>query len=133
MGSRFLTFVAYVLLGFALMKWSDDREPELYVPPLAPVGYRAPAGRPSAVTMAETSASAAPYSQQNPNYDWRTNAEDWRFQLVACLPFGLLYIMISLLQKTTLAEQRAEEEECEITAISGMVPPEYCSQTLAMA
>ena len=27
--------------------------------------------------------------QQNPNYDWRTNAEDWRFQLVACLPFGL--------------------------------------------
>jgi hypothetical protein len=159
MGSRFLTFVACVLLGFVLLNSSGDAGPELYVSPLAPMGYRAPAGLPPAVAMTanprksgsfEFPEAVGEYSreslasrdawlawlpkprQQDSGYDWRMNETDWRFQLVSCLPFGLLFIVLSLQRSERAEQRRALEEECDITAIAGMVPPEKCRQ-LAMA
>jgi hypothetical protein len=70
--------------------------------------------------------------QQDSGYDWRMNETDWRFQLVSCLPFGLLFIVLSLQRSERAEQRRALEEECDITAIAGMVPPEKCRQ-LAMA
>jgi hypothetical protein len=74
----------------------------------------------------------ATYGQPDSSYDWRLNEKDWRFQLLCCIPFGFLFIAISL-QSSRRAELRGEEEdECEISAMGGMVPSEKCRQ-MAMA
>jgi hypothetical protein len=73
-----------------------------------------------------------PSGQSNSDDDWRMNPKDWRFQLVSCIPFGLLFIAVSL-QRTKRAEMLDEYDECEIMALSGMVPPEECRQMVAMA
>jgi hypothetical protein len=135
MGVRLLACFATVFLGFALM--NSAGAPQLYVsPPLAPVSYRAAAEIPSAIMMT----AVVPNGQPDSSYDWRMNEKDWRFQLLAMIPFGLLFIAVSL-QNTKRAEDlrgswrkemKAEmDEECEILA--GMVPPEYCQGTVAMA
>jgi hypothetical protein len=74
----------------------------------------------------------APNGQPDSSYDWRMNYKDWRFQIVSMVPFGLLFIAISL-QNSKRAELLQDAEECEITAISGAVPPEHCRQMVAMA
>jgi hypothetical protein len=166
MGSRFLTFVAVVLFGFALMNSAGPgarvRGPELYVSPLAPLSYRAPAAEfPSAILMTEMSAeeiakqawlakldqpwgqsrdvaaaaamgTEVPSRQSDSSYDWRMNQKDWRFQLLSMIPFGLLFIAVSL-QNSKRAESLHDADECEITAAGGMVPPEYCNPMVAMA
>jgi hypothetical protein len=164
MGKRFLSFVAFVFLGFTLLNSAGDREPALYVSALAPLSYRAAAELPeNAVLMSELSAEEmakqawlakldtrawgtsrnvaaaaalgtqvpAPYGQPDPSYDWRLNEKDWRFQLLCCIPFGFLFIAFSL-HNSRRAELRAEEEECEISAMGGMVPSDKCRQ-MAMA
>merc|ERR1719460_1970128 len=35
----------------------------------------------------------------DPNYDWRTNQQDWRFRALSSVPFGLLFIAVSLQRK----------------------------------
>jgi hypothetical protein len=65
-------------------------------------------------------------------YDWRMNSNDSRFQALSFVPFGLLFIAISL-QKTKRTELCEEDEECEIAALAGLIPPETCRPTPAMA
>merc|ERR550514_1235082 len=130
MGARFLAFAAFVFLGFTFMS-SARQAPELYVSSLAPVSSRAATEMPSAILMTEMSPVPAPPRQPDSSYDWRMNQKDWRFQLLSMIPFGLLFIAVSL-QNTKRAEEETAEE-CEITAISGVVPPEYCRQMVAMA
>jgi hypothetical protein len=64
--------------------------------------------------------------------DWQMNSKDWRFQILSCIPFGLLIIAISL-QRTRQAEPRDEADECALTALAGLVPPETCGPVVAMA
>jgi hypothetical protein len=66
------------------------------------------------------------------DYDWRMNKKDWRFQFVSCIPFGLLFIAVSL-QRTKRAELLEQAEECEIDAMRTGVLPESCWQAVAMA
>jgi hypothetical protein len=164
MGARLLAFVAFVLLGFALMNSAGTRAQELYVSPLAPLSYRAPAELPSAILMTEMSAEEyakeqwlakldqpwgpprqvvaaasafgtevpAPAGKPEASYDWHMNHKDWRFQLLSMIPFGLLFIAISL-QNSSRAELLEDAEECELTGMTGMVPPEKCRQMVAMA
>jgi hypothetical protein len=69
-------------------------------------------------------------------YDWRTNSKDLRFLLMSCVPFGLLFIGISLqrttLQRTTHASFE-EDEESKIAALAGRVPPETRLSTVAIS
>jgi hypothetical protein len=94
-----------------------------------------PPRRPIAVAGAMGMEGPAPNGQPDPNYDWRMNMKDWRFQLLSMIPFGLLFITVSL-QRTKAREQAELEEECELAATSGKVPPPACQQRgfgLAMA
>jgi hypothetical protein len=150
MGARLLAFVAVVLSGFAFMNSAGAgvQTPELYVSPLAPLSYRAAAELPSAILMSEMSAEEyakqqwllkldqpwgvpAPTRQPDSSYDWRMNFKDWRFQLLSMIPFGMLFIAVSL-QNTKRAELLEDADECEITYERGMVPPEHC-RLVAMA
>jgi hypothetical protein len=72
------------------------------------------------------------YGQPDSRYDWRMNQKDWRFQLLSMIPFGLLFIAVSL-QSSKRAELLEEADECEIATMNGLVPPEQCRQAVAMA
>lgn len=131
----------------------------LYVSPGAPHGSLRPAAGilPPAVVMSEMSAeeiakqawlaknapswgpsrdvaAAGALGTEVPDagYDWRMNSKDWRFQVVSCIPFGLLFIAVSL-QRTKRAELLEQAEECEIDAMRTGVLPENCWQAVAMA
>jgi len=69
-------------------------------------------------------------------YDWRTNSKDLRFLLMSCVPFGLLFIGISLQRTTRQRTTQAsfeEDEESKIAALAGRVPPETCLSTVAIS
>jgi hypothetical protein len=44
-----------------------------------------------------TEAAVDPASQSG--YDWRMNQQDWRFRVLSTVPFGLLFIAVSLQRK----------------------------------
>jgi hypothetical protein len=73
-----------------------------------------------------------PLREPDIGYDWRMNSKDLRFQFLSCVPFGLLFIAVAL-QRTKRTELRQEDEECEIVALAGLMPPERCRPTVAMA
>jgi len=153
-----LVCVAFALLGLAFLSSTGPPRdsPALYVPaPALPSAYRA-AGAPAAQALrmsaagesAEEAAKRAwlarlelplgagvrpdPSGQPDSSYDWRMNPKDWRFQMVSCIPFGLLFIAMSL-QSTKRAESLEDEDECEIATLNGTLPPEKCRQMVAMA
>jgi hypothetical protein len=131
MGSRFLAFVALILMGFALMHSTSAgarRFSRLYVSPPAFTGYRAAAGMPSAVMMTEMSeeeianraflakldtwgpsplSAASAMGEVPVDEDWALNPKDGRFQLLSMVPFGLVFIALSL-QRAKRAEPASE-------------------------
>jgi len=73
-----------------------------------------------------------PLREQDMGYDWRMNSNDSRFLALSCVPFGLLFIAVSL-QRTKRTELRNDEDECDIAALAGLIPPDKCRPTVAMA
>lgn len=62
----------------------------------------------------------------------RSNSTDSRSQILSFIPFGLLFLAISL-RGTEQAEIHLEEEEdeCDIWESAGLAPPERCRPALA--